>query len=862
MMPSSSPNAPRRVIEIAAIAVLYYGAANLGLPLAWGNTNASPVWPSAGIALGAVLWLGYRVWPGVMLGACLANVEAFLRSQAADPGTILATSAIIGVGNTLEAVGGAWLLRRVAVSSGLFDRALDVFKFVAATLVACFVSASIGATTVSLAGLASPARYPTVWFTWWLGDVVGVLVVTPLLLTWCYRPPRLSRPRQALEAAVLFGGLVLASQVGFGGWPLPQDAHYPLGFLPIPFLVWAAVRFGPREAATAAAVTAGIAVWDTMYGYGPFVGTTVQGSLLFLQAFLGVLAATILAMAAVVAERQAAQATLGRARDELELRVTERTQELLRLTETLRADITERTRVAEALGQSEASFRLLFADHPQPMWVYDLETLHFLEVNEAAVAHYGYSRDEFLHMRITDIRPPEDVPRLLENLAGSRPDLQRSDQWRHRRRDGRIIDVEITSHTLEFTGRRAALVVAADITERRQGEEALRASEAQLRQAQKMEAVGRLAGGIAHDFNNLLTVIIGRATITLESLNPQGALQHNVELIKKTADRAAALTQQLLAFSRKQVLQPKLLDLHAVVEQIAPMLSRLIGEDVELTIRSQPGLWRVRADQGQLEQVILNLVVNARDAMPRGGRVSIETADIELSAAYTHLPDAVPAGSYVMLKVADTGMGMDAETQARIFEPFFTTKDPGKGTGLGLSTVYGIVSQHDGTIRVYSAPGQGTTFKIYLPKAEETAEAVVTVAPAADGTGGTEMVLLVEDDDEVRRLSREVLIANGYKVLDAADPATAVQLSTQQAAAAQLLITDVVMPGMSGRQLAERIRIRRPEIRVLYVSGYPAEALGRHGVVDQGIALLAKPFSPKDLARKVREVLDSPLKSQ
>jgi len=494
--------------------------------------------------------------------------------------------------------------------------------------------------------------------------------------------------------------------------------------------------------------------------------------------------------------------------------------------------------------------------------VYDLETLQFLEVNEAAVAHYGYSRDEFLHMRITDIRPPEDVPRLLENVASARPDLQRSDQWRHRRRDGRIIDVEIASHTLEFTGRRAALVVAADITERRQSEEALLASEAQLRQAQKMEAIGRLAGGIAHDFNNLLTVIIGRATITLESLNPQGALQHNIELIKKTADRAAALTQQLLAFSRKQVLQPKLVDLHVVVEQIAPMLRRLIGEDVELTIRSVPGLWRVRVDQGQFEQVVLNLAVNARDAMPHGGQLTIETADIELGEAYTHLPDAVPAGSYVMLKVADTGLGMDADTQARIFEPFFTTKEAGKGTGLGLATVQGIVSQHGGTVRVYSAPGQGTTFKIYLPRAEETADAVVAVVPAADGTGGTETVLLVEDDDEVRRLSREILTANGYVVLDAADPATAVQLSTKQAASAQLLITDVVMPGMSGPQLAERIKTRRPEIRVLYVSGYTAEALGRHGVVDQGIALLAKPFSPKDLARKVREVLDSPAESQ
>ena len=732
MMPSSSPNPTRRVIEIAGIALLYYGAASLGLPLAWGNTNASPVWPSAGTAFAAVLWLGSRVWPGVAVGAFLANVETFLRNQAADPGTILATSAVISVGNTLEAVGGAYLLRRIAGSNGLFDRAPDVFKFVAAALVACVVSASIGATTVSVAGLASPARYPTVWFTWWLGDVVGVLVVTPLLLAWCYRPPRSWRPRQALEAAVLFGGLVLASQLGFGGWPLPKDAHYPLGFLPIPFLVWAAFRFGPREAATAAAVTAGIAVWDTMHGFGPFVGTTVQGSLLFLQAFVGVLAATILAMAAVVAERQDAQATLRRARDELEGRVTERTQELLRLTETLRADITER----------------------------------------------------------------------------------------------------------------------------RQSEEALRVSEAQLVQAQKMEAVGQLAGGIAHDFNNLLTVMGGRSALLLQRGGFSDAVRTDVELIGKTADRAAALTRQLLAFSRKQVLEPRPVEPNALVGRVVPMLRRLIGEHIELVIVAGRDVGHVLADPGQVEQVIMNLVVNARDAMPDGGMVKIETAGRDLPEAARHAQGHVPPGQYVTLSVQDAGSGMDTATLARIFEPFFTTKEPGKGTGLGLSTVHGIVHQSGGYIGVDSAPGRGTTFTIYLPRIAAGAASPDAAPPAPSGaTRGTETVLLVEDEEEVRRLASEILKGCGYTVLETGDPLEALTMAERRSGAVDLLVTDMVMPAMGGSELAERLKITCRGMRVLYISGYTDEMITPAGTSGSGRAFLHKPFTPHDLTRKVREVL-------
>jgi len=841
MKPPSSPNGTRWVIEVAGVGLLYYGAASLGLPFAFEKTNASPVWPPAGVAFAAVLWLGYRVWPAIALGACLANAEAFLRNQAADPGTILAASSAIGVGNTLEAVSGAWLLRRFAGLDGLFGRAHDVFKFVAVALVMCIVGASIGPTIVSLSGLAPSASYATVWFTWWLGDVTGVLVVTPVLLTWRQQPKVTWMPRHAVEAALLFGGLVVAGQAGFGGWPLPKDAHYPLLFLPIPFLVWAAFRFGPREAATAAVVTAGIAVWNTVHGLGPYVWTTVHGSLVFLQAFLGVVTATILAMAAVVAERGAAQATLRGARNDLERQVTERTRELLHVTDTLR--------------QSEAGFRLLFASNPQPMWVYDLETLQFLEVNEATVAHYGYSRDEFLRMRITSIRPPEELPRLLEDLARERSDLEHAGQWKHRRRDGGIIDVEIVSHTLEFSGRPAALVVAADVTERREAEETLRTRDEHIRQLQKLEAVGQLAGGVAHDFNNLLTVITGRSQLLLDSPTLAAPIRNNIEQIRRTAERAAALTRQLLAFSRKQILAPKVLSLNTVVPDLTAMLKRLIGEDIDLVFHSGSGLGRVKADPGQLEQVIMNLVVNARDAMPEGGRITVETANVELSELYARQHVGVQAGPYVMLAVSDTGIGMDPATQAKIFEPFFTTKAAGKGTGLGLSTVYGIVKQSGGNVWVYSEPGNGTTFKIYLPRVED-AEQVAEPAPGRPG-GGTETVLLVEDEDELRMLAREILEGYGYTVFEGRQPAEALLVAERHTGPIDLLVTDVVMPEMSGRALAERLQPLRPEMKVLYMSGYTANAIVHHGRLDPGTPFIQKPFTPEALARRVREVLDS-----
>ena len=394
--------------------------------------------------------------------------------------------------------------------------------------------------------------------------------------------------------------------------------------------------------------------------------------------------------------------------------------------------------------------------------------------------------------------------------------------------------------------------------ERERTENTLRQHEEQLRQAQKMEAIGRLAGGVAHDFNNLLTAILGYSELLVMHLGETQPLRRYAEEISKTTERAASLTRQLLAFSRRQVLQPQVLDFNTVVANMEGMLRRLIGEDVELITVLQPGLGHVKADPGQMEQVIMNLAVNARDAMPLGGKLIIETAVVELDDTCLHRHAEVQPGLYVMLAVSDTGCGMDEETRARIFEPFFTTKDLGKGTGLGLATVYGIVKQSSGYIWVYSEPAQGSTFKIYLPCVEEEAARTLAPRPAASRPlAGSETVLVVEDQAEVRLLIGEILQRYGYTVLKARNGAEALLLCERYQGLIHLLVTDVVMPQISGRELAERIMAMRPQIRVLYVSGYTNNVITYHGILTPGAVFLQKPFTPDALASKMREMLDA-----
>jgi PAS domain S-box-containing protein len=472
--------------------------------------------------------------------------------------------------------------------------------------------------------------------------------------------------------------------------------------------------------------------------------------------------------------------------------------------------------------------------------------------NPGAERQYGYLAEEMIGRPISVLFAPDHYQEYLQILEKVRKGerLSAYDTVR-RRKDGTAITVSVDICPIEVRDGEivGASKIGHDITRIKQLEE-------QFRQAQKMEAIGQLAGGVAHDFNNLLTLICGYSGIVLNDLPPEGRTRGLLMEIKKAGERAATLTRQLLAFSRKQVLEPKVLDLNAVVADCEKMLKRLVGEDVDLVALLDPALGRVKTDPGQIEQVLMNLVVNARDAMPQGGKLTIETANVVLDQTYCRLHAGVKPGRYIMLAVSDTGCGLDEQTKARIFEPFFTTKEPGKGTGLGLAMVYGFIKQSEGHVYVYSEPGHGSTFKIYLLAVEAVRSSGKLPAAIETMPHGSETILVVEDDAEVRAFTRHVLQTCGYTVLEAAHGGEAIPLAEEHQGPVHLLVSDVVMPEMGGRRLAERILALKPGIKVLYVSGYTPDAVVRHGVVESEAAFLQKPFTPSVLARKVREVLD------
>ena len=794
---SSKPHSTARTLaEISAVALLYYLTGRLGRTAAPPPGIATVVWPPSGIALAALLIFGNRIWPGIWLGAFLANNWAAMpHTNAFAVFSFLATGVGIDTGSLLQALLGAALFRRFLGHGNPFDRFKQSLTFVGIALAMCLVACTVGVASLCLGGAMPWAGAFGRWWTWWLGDTGGVLVVVPVVLTIKFLGwPDWDHTRWA-DAVFSFLAATFFAVIIFVWWRPPAEFRYPADLLLLPLVAWVAYRFTQREVALLVLLVLGIAVAGTLHGRGPYRGTSPWNSLPVLQAFIGILSILSITIGAVITERKAAGEALEAS--EHWLRETQRISRIGSYVLDVRTGEWSRSEILDDIfGVS-------------PEYPRDREGWYAL-----------------LH--------PEDrqgvIDYLVNEVIGQGREFQR--EYRIvRPRDGGVRWV-LCGGEISFDARKAPARLAGtvlDITDRRN-------IEAQLLQAQKMESIGRLAGGVAHDFNNLLTVINGYADQVLGHVSGDEFVYPQIKEIRSAGDRAAELTMQLLAFSRKQVLQPKVLSLNDIVRDSDKMLRRVIGEEIDLVCILDASLQPVEADPGQIHQVIVNLAVNARDAMPGGGRLIIETANVE---------------SGVSLTIRDTGHGMDASTLEHVFEPFFTTKGVGQGTGLGLATVYGIVRQSAGHISVESEVGYGTTFTVLLPATEGVVAPEVTAEPVLSGSGS---VLLVEDEEGVRRLIATILEQYGYSVLAAPDGVEALRIFETCGNRIDLLISDVVMPRMRGPELAAQLRRQQPEMNVLFISGYTDPSITSQ-VVSASSHFLQKPFAVDELVRAVSEAL-------
>jgi PAS domain S-box-containing protein len=797
------------VATSALLALVYYGTARLGLQYASIGQSISLVWPPTGIAFAALTLLGYRYWPGIALGAFLAN--------AATPVPLPAATGI-ALGNTLEALVAAYLLRRVTGPRPQLDNLQHVRTFVlVAAPLGALCSAMIGSLSLWVTQALPSAGLPEALAVWWTGDLLGALVVAPVFFTWAVPAQAQDNTRRLLEVFVLCLGTIAAAELGLGRFvdvAVLREVNYP--YLLFPFVIWAALRFGARGASLMTLTVAAVAVVHTVRGGGPFVSASAMRTLFEVTSYLLVVAVTGLVLAAAVRW--------------------------------------ERHQATQALAKSQAQLRRALDAARMGVWFWSVED-DTLTWDENLRQLYGLApqdrvstREEFLQRVHPDDRA--FVSEAIRQVLQEGGDLDY--EFRVVLPDSRVRWIADQGEVRrDEQGRPVYLAgVCTDVTERRMAEE-------RLRQAHRMESVGRLAGGVAHETNNQMSVVLGAADFILTRADVPEAVRVDVEFIRKAAERTAVVTGQLLAFSRRQILKPEMLDLSALVKGWEPVLQRIMGEDSAVTLSLSSDLGLVRADPGQLEQVLLNLALNARDAMPRGGEISIETFRAELGGPYARLkPDAtVRPGEYVVLAVSDTGHGMNKDTLSHIFEPFFTTKGIGRGTGLGLSTVYGIVKQSEGYVWAYSEPGQGTTFKIYLPVRRGSVTATrQDSAPIRPETG--ENILVVEDEEPVRHMIKRSLEGAGYTVLQAATAAEALDLLARTSDKISLVLTDVVMPGRSGCELADQIGELVPGLPILFTSGYTDGEIERRGLLRPGAAFIQKPLTPDALVRAVRKRLE------
>ena len=550
-------------------------------------------------------------------------------------------------------------------------------------------------------------------------------------------------------------------------------------------------------------------------------------------------------------EQDAAEGALQHSNASLEQKVRERTSEITHINEVLAAEVIERRKKEEELRRSEERFSKAFRHSPLPMTISTEEDGRYLDVNEAFLDWLGRERHSVVGSTSDELSfwiQPKDRLTLLERLSTEGRVIGCPAKLRVG--SGEVREASVSAERIELEGRHCVLAIKQDTTE-------TKCLQAEFQMAQKMEAIGRLAGGLAHDFNNILGVIMGYSDLSIEKLDPSHSVANNLAQIKEAANRAVHLTRQLLAFSKQQIVSPRILDLNAVVDDINKMLRRVVGEDISLIFHPSVPLGLIRADVGQIEQVLMNLVVNARDAMPDGGEITIETATAELDESYAREHEPVTAGEYVMLSVRDTGCGMDEATKARIFEPFFTTKELGKGTGLGLASVYGIVKQSGGYISVHSELDRGTNFELYFPRVWSEVENVKMPPISTTSIEGSETILLVEDEASLLSVTAAVLRSAGYTVLEAERPTKAIQLVDTYRGPIHLLLTDVIMPDVNGVELSQRLKAIRPDLKIVFLSGYGGEALERHLSVAPDAILVEKPFSKPALLGKIRAVLNA-----
>jgi len=916
-------------VGASLLAALYVLSGLLGKRTSFMGGEVSLVWPPAGIALAAILLFGYRVWWGVALGAWV-----FTLMRGSPFGFFTVATA---VGNTVGALVCAYLLERFVGFQNSMERLKHAAGFILfASLLGTTVNATFNVIGLCYSGQLLWDQLFTNVIVWWVPNAMGVLVVTPLLLAWASPSSLRLSLRGWIEAACCALGLIVGTQMSFNSWFVYGVENYPLAFLPYPFLVWGALRFGQRGGTTGTFVVASLAISELLHHRGPFWSGNDHTSLMLIGCYIGVVAIGNLLLASAAAEREVAvrdtaesekrfrgvvedQTDLicrfrpdgllvfvnqafcrfhGRTREQLlgtnffpslaeqdreiplhhfgKLTPAEPVQafdsklllgdgkllwqqctvrglfdETGRITEfqAVIQDITRRKESEEALRLGEERFRAILDSMVDGVIVLDKEGGVTL-FNPAAERIFQRPAEQVLAKSVQELFTPDDRPKYDEYLArhlGQNP--PKVIEVNALRGDHNPLPIDLAVSEIVRGGVRMLIVIVRDISERKSLEE-------QYRQAQKMEAIGRLAGGIAHDFNNLMQAILGYSNLLDRRLPPGDPNHETVEQIQKSLAHASSLTRQLLAFSRKQVLKPKLPVLNRVVAEMTHLLQRVLGETIQLKLTLGEPADCIQADPGQMEQLILNLAINARDAMPQGGVLSIETSHVIFTEAKSFSSGYLPPGSYALLNIADNGTGMTLEVQAHLFEPFFTTKETGKGTGLGLCNVYGVVKQSDGEIAVTTSVGRGTTFHIYLPCFEGPLgeEESTHLLPARGG--GHETVLLVEDEELVRVMLVEVLKSGGYAVLDARHGADALALGEQYQEPIDLLVTDVTMPGFSGLELARLLGEKRPAMRVLFISGYTDQEAAQWGKLNQPIQFLQKPFHPDAFMAKVRQILD------